>query len=102
MSTLWLNENRASRWLLPVWVAAAAMMLRPAVVVAQGCAMCATLVGGPGDPLGKGLNTSIMFLMAMPFTLTAIVGGWIVYMYRRRNDRHQSVGRLEPRREGAS
>jgi heme/copper-type cytochrome/quinol oxidase subunit 2 len=48
---------------------------------AQGCAMCKTAIGGPGDPLASGINTSIMFMMAMPFVLFAAVGGWLTYMF---------------------
>lgn len=43
--------------------------------------MCKTAVGGPGDPLASGINTSIMFMMAMPFVLFAAVGGWLTYMF---------------------
>ena len=50
--------------------------------VAQGCAMCKTAVGGPGDPLARGINTSIMFMMAMPFLLFTVVGGWLAYAFR--------------------
>ncbi len=48
---------------------------------AQGCAMCKTALGGPGDPLASGINTSILFMMAMPFVLFAGVGGWLTYMF---------------------
>ena len=61
----------------------AASMLHPKGVLAQGCAMCKTLVGGPADPLGIGMNTSILFMMSMPFVLTGSVGAWIAYMYWR-------------------
>ncbi len=43
--------------------------------------MCATAVGGPGDPFSRGINTSIMFMMAMPFVLFTGVGGWLTYMF---------------------
>jgi hypothetical protein len=69
------------------WVAAIAAMVavvaQPAAVLAQGCAMCKTMVGGPGDPLGVGINTSILFMMSMPFVMTGSVGAWIAYMYWR-------------------
>lgn len=71
--------NRRLGWLCAMGSA----VLHPATALAQGCAMCNTLVGGPGDPLGHGINTSIVFLMAMPFALTASVGAWIAYMYWR-------------------
>jgi hypothetical protein len=80
----------------------AVVLARPATLMAQGCAMCTTLAGGPGDPLGAGLNTSIAFLMAMPFVLTASVGAWIVYMYWRGRGEREPVRPLQPRGEEAS
>ena len=44
--------------------------------------MCATALGGPGDPLSNGINASIFFMMSMPFVLFAAVGGWLAYMFR--------------------
>lgn len=77
------NDHRLQRRLAACVWAMAVAVLYPATVLAQGCAMCNTLVGGPGDPLGHGINTSIMFMMAMPFVMTGSVGAWIAYMYWR-------------------
>jgi hypothetical protein len=78
----------ARRAASPTWVgfaavAAAVALSIPGDAVAQGCAMCKTALGGPGDPLSRGINTSIMFMMAMPFVLFAIVGGWLTYAFWR-------------------
>ena len=48
---------------------------------AQGCAMCKTAIGGAEDPLARGINASIFFMMGVPFALFAAVGGWLVYMF---------------------
>lgn len=63
----------------------------PDHVLAQGCAMCRTALSGPQDPLAMGLNTSILFLMSMPFVLVASVGAWLTYMFRRARHRPANV-----------
>jgi hypothetical protein len=78
------------------WLAAillAALLTVPSDLLAQGCAMCKTAVGGSEDPLARGLNVSILFLMSMPFLLAGSVGGWFFYMYRR-SRRHVPTLRL--------
>lgn len=45
--------------------------------------MCKTALGGADDPLARGLNISILFLLSMPFLLAATVGAWFFYMVRR-------------------
>jgi hypothetical protein len=50
--------------------------------LAQGCAMCGTATT-PDDPLARAFNWSILFLIAMPYTLCGLVGGWLAYRYRR-------------------
>ncbi len=50
-------------------------------VAAQGCAMCKTAIGGAEDPLAKGINASIIFMMGVPFVLFGAVGGWLTYMF---------------------
>lgn len=54
----------------------AVVMLAPADVLAQGCAMCKAVVqNGEGgvfggqQAIGKGLNTGILYLMAVPYVL---------------------------------
>ena len=39
----------------------------------EACPGCKTL----DDPIGKGFNWSILFLMAMPFTVFGLIGGTI-------------------------
>ena len=45
----------------------------------EACPACKTL----DDPIGKGFNFSILFLMAMPFTVFGVIGGTIFLHYRR-------------------
>lgn len=61
----------------------AAVLLGAGEAAAQGCAMCKTSLGGPGDPLSNGINASIFFMMSMPFVLFAVVGGWLTFMFRK-------------------
>lgn len=52
------------------------------VVLAQGCAMCGTAFT-PDDPVTNAFAWSVLFLIAMPYTLCGVVGGWLAYRYRR-------------------
>ena len=47
----------------------------------EACPACKTL----DDPIGKGFNWSILFLMAMPFTVFGVIGGTVYLQYRRAN-----------------
>lgn len=55
-----------------------ALLLAPEMVYAQGCAMCKAVVEseqgngrifGGEQAVGKGLNTGILYLMAVPYAL---------------------------------
>jgi ABC-type nickel/cobalt efflux system permease component RcnA len=83
-------------------LAAAAILLGARASWAQGCAMCATGLGGVNDPLSRGMNISILFLMSMPFLLTASVGGWLWYSFWRSKQRRPSLRVLRPEREEMS
>ena len=39
----------------------------------EACPACKTL----DDPIGKGFNWSILFMIAMPFTVVGLIGGTI-------------------------
>lgn len=69
-------------------------------VLAQGCAMCVTSLGGPEDPLRRGISISILFMLSMPFVLLATVGGWFIYMFQRER-RRASLRLLTTQKEGA-
>lgn len=71
-----------------VAVASAAVIGFPREMLGQGCAMCATYINGPNDPLAKAMNASILFLLSMPFVLFFSISAWFFYMHRRgRHDR---------------
>lgn len=64
---------------------AAAVLIAVAAtnVAAQGCAMCGTAFT-PDDPTTRAFGWSILFLIAMPYTLFGVVTGWLVVAHRRR------------------
>ena len=47
------------------------MLIAPTYL--EACPACKTL----DDPIGKGFNWSILFMIAMPFTIFGIIGGTI-------------------------
>lgn len=53
------------------------LLLAPEFLVAQ-CAMCrAVLETGGGEEMARGMNNGIMYLMAVPYILIAVVGYFI-------------------------
>jgi hypothetical protein len=49
--------------------------------LAQGCAMCGTAL--KDDPLGRAFSWSVLFLIAAPYTVVGLLGGYIFYAYWR-------------------
>ena len=80
----------------------AATALAPSASFAQGCAMCATYLSNGQDPRADAFKVSIMFLMAMPFTVVGVAGGWILWMYRRHRSSRPSLHVLHVARGEAS
>jgi hypothetical protein len=91
-------------------VLAACVAVLVAAPTALACPMCEGAIGGD-DRLGRAFSVSILFLMAAPYTLAAIVGGLVIYMYRRAPGRRGAVvdltraahflgGRAAPNSEG--
>jgi hypothetical protein len=78
------------------------LLTAPNELLAQGCAMCKTAVGGAEDPLARGLNVSILFLVSMPFVLAGSVGGWFFYMYRRSRRQVPMLRLVQTAKEGTS
>ena len=48
---------------------------------AHACAVC--IFGAAGDPLTDAFNWSILFLMAMPYTVLVSIAGFLFYSHRR-------------------
>lgn len=65
-----------TRYLLPIMLLALAALM-PADLWAQGCSMCKAVAGteargnlyGGSQAVGAGLNTGILFMMAVPYVL---------------------------------
>lgn len=69
-----------------VILAAGGGLLSP--IDAHSCAVC---WGSPGDgSSSRGVTWSILFLMAMPFTIAGSIGGWLLYKYRYREGRNRT------------
>jgi hypothetical protein len=64
--------------------------------IAQACSVCGGSAMGT-DP-GTGFNTSIFFLISMPYVLVGAIAGWLVYKHWRPSSRRHEV---ESRREKA-
>jgi hypothetical protein len=54
----------------------------PAEILAQGCAMCQTVMPRGNEPLARGMFWSVLLLMTAPFVIGASIGGWLFYQYR--------------------
>ncbi|MDE0015651.1 MAG: hypothetical protein OXU51_05655 [Candidatus Poribacteria bacterium] len=59
------------RFFLGVSLLMVVMLMVPTYL--EACPGCKTL----DDPIGKGFNWSILFMIAMPFTVFGVVGGTI-------------------------
>jgi hypothetical protein len=70
-----------------VLIAAAAVAGRALPAAAQGCAMCGSALSE--DPLGRAISWSILFMMAVPYTVIGAAGAWLYYMHRRAPGRHR-------------
>ena len=49
--------------------------------LAQGCAMCGTAL--KDDQLGQAFGWSVLFLIAAPYSVVGLLGGYIFYSYWR-------------------
>jgi hypothetical protein len=47
----------------------------------DACPACKNL----DEPIAKGFNWSVLFMMAMPFTVFGVIGGSVFYHFRRAN-----------------
>jgi hypothetical protein len=78
---------RLPRTLILVLIATALVVGRALPAGAQACAMCGSALSD--DPLGRAFNWSILFMMAVPYTVIGAAGAWLYYMHRRAPDRHR-------------
>ncbi len=68
-----------SRFFLSIFLLIVVMLIVPSYL--EACPACKTL----DDPIGKGFNFSILFMMAMPFAVFTVIGGTVYLQYRRAN-----------------
>ena len=68
------------RFLLIAVFGAVAALVYPGA--AQACAVCLTGIAGD-DPLTDAFSWSVLFLMAMPYTVVGSIVGWLVYTHWR-------------------
>lgn len=64
---------------LALGIGMAALLLIPAA--GHACSVC----GGAsmGTDAGTGFNTSLFFLIAMPYVVVGAIAGWLLHRYRR-------------------
>ena len=48
--------------------------------IVNACSVCLT---GANDPTADAFNWSVLFLMAMPYTVVGSIAGWLFFSYRR-------------------
>ena len=64
--------------------------------LAQGCAMCGSSYG-EGDPTGRAISWSVLFLMTMPYVLMGSVAGVFFFAHRRARGRRIGLVFEHPR-----
>jgi hypothetical protein len=82
-------------FLLVLFVGLATVALIPEVM-AQGCAMCQTVMPRGDDPLARGMFWSVLLLMTMPFVVCGSIGGWIFYRHWRVRHSAPALGSTVP------
>ena len=80
----------------PTFLAACCVGAAPQEALAQGCAMCQTLLSSANEQVTQGMLRSAFFLMIMPFVVFGSIGGWIFYRYWKMNRSHRAEGTLQP------
>ena len=68
---------------------AVAAVMPAANALAQGCAMCGTAFT-PNDPVTRAFSWSVLFLIAMPYTVFGLAAGWLFLAHRRRSGRRRA------------
>ena len=75
------------RYFFPIVGVTVFALLMPAV--AEACPSCKTI----DDPIVQGFKWSILFLMAMPYIVSGLIGGGVFYVYYRS---HRADNRKPP------
>ncbi len=64
------------RYILMLFTALAIALVFPAI--GNACPSCKTI----DDPIVQGFKWSILFLMAMPYIVSGLIGGSVFYIYK--------------------
>ncbi len=60
------------------WIFVIGLLVSLVPVSLEACPACKNL----DEPIARGFNWSVLFMMAMPFTVFGIIGGSVFYHYR--------------------
>ena len=71
-------------------VVAASVLLGVADALAQSCAMCASSFG-ENDPVSRAFSWSILFMMAMPYTIFGTIAAIVFWTHRRAGGRPRAA-----------
>jgi hypothetical protein len=67
-----------------------ALLLAAGDALAQSCAMC-TSSFGENDPVSRAFSWSILFMMAMPYTIFGTIAGVLFWSHRRGGRRRAAI-----------
>jgi hypothetical protein len=81
---------RSPRFQLRFLALAAVLTLAAGDALAQSCAMC-TSSFGENDPLSRAISWSILFMMAMPYTIFGTIAGLLFWSHRRGSGRRRAT-----------
>jgi len=76
-----IRYSTLKRYTSLTFVVGTVILLLP--VAARACAVCWVGASSPDDPMSHAFNWSILFLMAMPYTIVGLIVGWLIYTYWR-------------------
>ena len=74
-----ITEGTVGMYKFFLWVSVLVLVMLVAPISLEACPGCKDL----DDPISKGFNWSILFMMAMPFTVFGLIGGTVYFHYRR-------------------
>ncbi|RKU32084.1 hypothetical protein C6497_00155 [Candidatus Poribacteria bacterium] len=64
-----------------LWIIILGFVLLAIPITVEACPACKEL----DEPIAEGFNWSVLFMMAMPFTVFGVVGGTVFYHFKRAN-----------------
>ena len=68
-----IAEGTVGMYRFFLWISVLILVMLVAPISLEACPGCKDL----DDPIGKGFNWSILFMIAMPFTVFGLIGGTI-------------------------